>query len=213
MIKYDRNFAKAAEDNTPVYAPIPLSISIPHHDEWDEEIIDPETGEPTGETEHKERDWVETRSILHPTAADFALAGYLPLIDDKPTDPPAGYHYARQDSIEISEDKSHYSWLYALVENPPPKPRIFSKFNLELALFKAGLLAPVDAFIDSQSITNEQGETMPLRRAYSTALTFSEDNQYFGQFLEAIKQTLGIDDATVEAILEASISDESPVAG
>lgn len=70
-----------------------------------------------------------------------------------------------------------------LVDDPPPLPRVFSKLYLELALFKAGLLQAVDAFIDTQTITNEQGETMPLRRAYTTALTFSEDNEYFATFL------------------------------
>ena len=82
---------------------------------------------------------------------------------------------------------------------------MFSKLKLELALFKAGLLPVVDAFIDQQTITNEKGETMPLRRAYSTALTFAEDNEYFAPFLAAIKTTLGIDDETVEAILSTSV--------
>lgn len=63
---------------------------------------------------------------------------------------------------------------------PEQTGRVFSKMYLELALFKLGLLSAVDAFIDSQQITNEQGQTMPLRRLYDTALTFSEDNEYFG---------------------------------
>ena len=77
---------------------------------------------------------------------------------------------------------------------------------LELALFNAGLLTQVDAFIDSQSITNEQGQTMPLRRLYDTALTFSEDNKYFGQFKDALQTQLGLADEQVEAILATSIA-------
>lgn len=77
---------------------------------------------------------------------------------------------------------------------------------LELALFKAGLLSQVDNFIDSQSITNEQGQTMPLRRMYDTALTFSEDNEYFSQFKTALQAQLGLTNEQVEAILAASVT-------
>lgn len=84
--------------------------------------------------------------------------------------------------------------------------RVFSKMYLELALFKLGLLSAVDAFIDSQSITNEQGQTMPLRRLYDTALTFSEDNEYFSQFKAAMQAAVGLSDEQVEAILAASVA-------
>ena len=77
---------------------------------------------------------------------------------------------------------------------------------LELALFKAGILAQVDSFIDSQSITNEQGQTMPLRRMYGTALTFSENNEYFSQFKTALQAQLGLTNEQVEEILAASVA-------
>lgn len=89
---------------------------------------------------------------------------------------------------------------------PEQTGRVFSKMYLELALFKAGFLAQVDAFIDSQSITNKQGQTMPLRRLYDTALTFLEDNEYFRQFKTVLQAQLGLDDEQVEAILAASIA-------
>ena len=50
---------------------------------------------------------------------------------------------------------------------------------------------------------------MPLRRAYSTALTFAEDNEYFAPFLEGVKTALSIDDATAEAILNASVEGDA----
>ena len=89
---------------------------------------------------------------------------------------------------------------------PEQTGRAFSKMYLELALFKAGILAQVDNFIDSQSITNEQGQTMPLRRMYDTALTFSEDNEYFSQFKTALQTQLGLTNEQVEAILAASVA-------
>ncbi len=47
---------------------------------------------------------------------------------------------------------------------------------------------------------------MPLRRLYDTALTFSEDNEYFSQFKAALQTQLGLADEQVEAILAASVA-------
>lgn len=89
-----------------------------------------------------------------------------------------------------------------------PVGRVFSKLYLELALLNAGLLDAVDQFIDSQTISVEkdgQVYSMPLRRAYDTALTFSEDNQYFSTFKERLQDVLGITDQQVEQILSACV--------
>lgn len=203
MIKYNHDYAKPDENGYPLYAPIPLVLHIPHHEEWDEDVLDPETGEPTGETIHRESDWTEDKYVQQPEASDWAQAGYLKLYDTDPGLHEQGKHWQKTGRIVSATD--HYVWEYVLVDDPPPPPRVFSKLKLEIALFKAGLLPAVDSFIDSQTITNEQGETMPLRRAYSTALTFAEDNEYFAPFLAAIKSTIGIDDATAEEILSASV--------
>ena len=89
---------------------------------------------------------------------------------------------------------------------PEQNTRVFSKMYLELALFKAGLLEAVDNFIDSQTITNEQGQTLPLRRLYDTALTFSEDNEYFDKFKSELQTILGLTDEQVEEILSNCIA-------
>ena len=47
---------------------------------------------------------------------------------------------------------------------------------------------------------------MPLRRLYDTALTFSEDNEYFNQFKTALQQMLDISDEQLEEILSASVA-------
>ena len=47
---------------------------------------------------------------------------------------------------------------------------------------------------------------MLLRRLYDTALTFSEDNEYFSQFKTAIQQTIGVSDEQLEEILSASVA-------
>ena len=204
MIKYNRDYAKPDVNGYPLYAPIPLVLRIPHHDEWDEDVIDPETGEPTGEKEHKERDWTETRHIQQPGPSDWLAGGYKRLHDTDPGLHEQGKHWER--TGKIADADTYYFWEHVLVDDPPPPPRVFSKLYLELALFKAGLLDEVDAFIDSQKIIDKDtGKEMPLRRAYSTALTFAEDNVYFAPFLAAVKTTLGIDDETAEEILSASV--------
>lgn len=99
----------------------------------------------------------------------------------------------------------HKQW--ALVDAPPPPPRVFSKFALEGKLFEEGLMDQVDAFIDSQTITNSFGQTMPLRRRYNTALEFSEDHPDFDRVFKALKQLLGVSDAKAEEILASSVKD------
>ena len=146
---------------------------------------------------------LEGADYMHPTPDDYVRAGYRPLRDVGPGVNPPGQHWERDGKITTGGDC--WLWHYVLVDDPPPAPRVFSKLYLELALFKAGLLAAVDAFIDAKTITNDKGETMPLRRVYSTAITFSEENEYFAPFLAEAKQTLGVDDATAEAILAAAV--------
>lgn len=147
---------------------------------------------------------LDGRTILAPKATHYAKAGYLPLRDKRPTDAPDGKHWERKSTIEADGDYG-YRCVYALVDIPPPEPRVFSKIDLEAAVFKRGLLARLDAFVDAQTITNEMGDTMPLRRAYNTAQTFREDHPLFAKYLEAAKQALGIDDATAEEILSDAV--------
>lgn len=116
---------------------------------------------------------------------------------------------------ETTQMIEHYAqgdYGYRVVHNfnttPEPMPfRIFSKLSLEAKLFDEGLLEAVDAFIDSQTITNSYGQTMPLRRMYDTALEFSEEHPKFSMAVGALKQTLGISDEKVEEILAASTKD------
>ena len=88
-----------------------------------------------------------------------------------------------------------------------PVPRTFSKLRIEDALFRAGVLDAADAFIDAQTITNEHGKTMPLRRKYQTANDFSEAHPLFAQFKAALQTELGWTDEQVEAVLAASVKE------
>ena len=150
------------------------------------------------------------RGLYHPTDEEYRAMGWKKLIDYYDVSDP---DFVGDDLVHeltatvdvVVDGKDCISCCYR-VYDPVLGHRVFSKMYLELALFKAGLLQAADTFIDSQSITNEQGQTMPLRRLYDTALTFSEDNEYFGQFKAALQTQLGLADEQVEAILAASIA-------
>lgn len=94
-------------------------------------------------------------------------------------------------------------------EDKIAESRTFSKLYLEEALFKAGVLDAVDAFIDAQTITSERGQKMPLRRKYDTALDFSEAHPLFAKFKGALQAELGWTDEQVEAVLAASIKERT----
>lgn len=111
--------------------------------------------------------------------------------------------YDPEDAHRTYEESDEYVPTY--IVNPSPYRR-FSKLSLESVLFQAGLLDAVDAFIDAQVVTNEKGQTQPLRRFYNTANDFSEDHPLFTQYRELLKQNLGLSDEDVENILSKSVA-------
>ena len=152
MTKYNRNFAKPDADMRPLFCPMPLRIATPHHEEWDEDVVDPETGEPTSEKEHKSHDWTESRTVLRPDAEEAALAGYKPLSPDWPVDPaPEGKHYERTDKIE-ADGTDGYRWTYRLVDDPPPPPRRWTRLSIKTALAQAGMLDAAKTFLSASEI-------------------------------------------------------------
>lgn len=200
MTIYNRKFAKPAADGTPLYGPMPLGVEIPHHDEWDEPVIDPETGEPTGETQHMESDWVEKRTVIHPTAEDFKLMGYLPLVDDPPADPPQGQHYERTGTIGLDGDC--YKWVYALVDNPPPLPRRWTRLSIKTALATAGMLDAARQFLSATEIATGYTAWEAL-----TDCDYIEEGfptaERWNALLDGAAQALGKTRAEIDAFLDA----------
>lgn len=96
---------------------------------------------------------------------------------------------------------------YVPTRSDPPF-RTFSKLKLEGALFSKGVLDAVDAFIDSQTITNEYGQSMPLRRKYETAVDFSEAHPLFKPAVSELQRLLGWTDEQVEEVLSESVKDK-----
>ena len=195
MTKYDRKFCKPDENGKPLYCPLPLAVVIHHHDEWDEPVIDPETGDPTGETEHKTADWDEKRTEVFPTPEDKAAMGYLPLSYDYPVDPPEGKHYERTDKIEQNGDDG-YRWVYTLVDNPPSAPRVFSKLKCVAALMEAGVWQEVKNYIEGAGLYD----------LYLAAQDFREDNQYFVSGKAQLMTSRGWTEEQAEALLSQCVT-------
>lgn len=96
---------------------------------------------------------VNGRLKLHPTAEDYAANGYKPVTDRLPPDPaPSGYHYERTGRYGISPDGQSVIALYALVADPPPPPRRWSRLAIKTALAQAEMLAAARVHLASVEI-------------------------------------------------------------
>lgn len=130
------------------------------------------------------------RDYIHPTAEDYAKAGYLPLSPDYPVDPPEGKHYEQTDKIEPNGENG-YRWVYALVDNPPPAPRVFSKLKCVAALMEAGVWQEVKGYIEGAGLYD----------LYLAAQDFREDNPYFVSGKAQLMASLGWTEEQAEALL------------
>lgn len=92
----------------------------------------------------------------HPTAADYAAAGYLPVVTDPPSDPaPEGYHYEPRGWEIVTAKGVSTSFVerqYALVDDPPPPPRRWTRLALKTALAQAEMLDAAKAYLQSVEI-------------------------------------------------------------
>lgn len=205
-MKTNRNFGKL-EHETLIYAPAILRVVTHHHDEWDEPVIDPETGEPvidpaTGEpvTEHKTRDWDTWETKLWPTAEDYARMGWLKVIDERPSDPaPEGCHYEPRG---WEERDGAIRRVYEAVANPPPPPRRWTRLSIKTALATAGMLDAAKAFLSASEIATGYTAWEALtdcdyiEEGYPTAAAWNA-------LLDGAAQALGKTRAEVDAFLDA----------
>jgi len=83
-----------------------------------------------------------------------------------------------------------------------PASRTFSKLRLYAALSAIGKWDALRAWLEAQTVNGMNAWT-----AFSLAQDLSEDNELFGQWLAAAKAALGVDDATAESLLAASVKE------
>ena len=99
-MNYNYNFAKLV-GGEPEYAPLKLQ-NVPV--EFPPEI---EGGEPV----------IMLCTVSNPTAAQYAAAGYLPVVDAMPDDAPEGKHY---EPDNWAEENGQIVRTWALVDDPDP---------------------------------------------------------------------------------------------
>jgi len=138
---------------------------------------------------------INGRTILAPKATHYAKAGYLPLSYERPVDPPEDKHYERTDKIEPNGDGG-YRWVYALVDNPPPAPRVFSKLKCVAALIEAGVWNEVKDYIEGAGLYD----------LYLAAQDFREDNPYFTSGKAQLMTSLGWTEEQAEALLSQCVT-------
>lgn len=81
---------------------------------------------------------IDGREIWNPRAETYAAAGYLPVVDAAPSEPPReGYHYT-PDGWEERDGAIRRVWREEA--NPPPQPRRWSRLSIKTALATAGML-------------------------------------------------------------------------
>ena len=139
---------------------------------------------------------IDGRTILAPKAAHYARAGYLPLSPDWPVDPPQGKHYERTGTIE-PDGADGYRWVYRLVDDPPPPPRMFETADLVEALMEEGVWETARTWIVERDLLDLVLATKE----------FDETNANFQAGKAALQAALGWTDAEVEELLAKCVKE------
>ena len=94
---------------------------------------------------------IEGRMILNPSAATYKAAGWLPVADAAPVDPPSGSHYEPR-GWKVSADGERIEREYILVPDPPAPPRRWSRLSIKTVLAKAGSLDAAKSYLSAAEI-------------------------------------------------------------
>ena len=139
---------------------------------------------------------IDGRTILAPKAAHYLAAGYKPLLDEVPVDPPQGKHYERTGTIE-PDGAGGYRWVYRLVDDPPPPPRVFETADLVEALMEEGVWEQTRSWIVEQGMLDLVLATKE----------FDETNENFQAGKAALQSALDWTDAEVEELLAKCVKE------
>lgn len=139
---------------------------------------------------------INGRKVYNPKAVHCKIAGYLPLSPDWPVDPPEGKHYERTGTIE-PDGADGYRWVYTLVDDPPPPPRVFETADLVEALMAEGVWETARAWIVEQGMLDLVLATKE----------FDETNANFQAGKAALQTALGWTDEEVEELLAKCVKE------
>lgn len=143
---------------------------------------------------------INGRAVTGELPEDYlATLGFYPLDETPMPEARDGWHYEARYALTCS--RIVQSWVE--VENPPAPPRTFSKYKLKLAIADAGLLSQFEALLSSVEVRPGYSGAA----AFADAVTLDEDNLKFAEAVAAVKQTFGLTDEQVEAILASSVAE------
>lgn len=135
--------------------------------------------------------------IANPTAEQYAAIGAYPMAGNGEEgtgngEVPEG-KVAIPDGYELRDNAWHRVWRYEDAPEPP-KP-VYDKYKLVVALEEAGLLADFVALIKADPV-------MEIKWSAASRLDYDDDT--LTNALAVIKETLGVTDEQVAAILKAA---------
>lgn len=125
----------------------------------------------------------------NPTPEQYAAIGAHPRADDPAPTPPEG-KVAIPDGYELRDNAWHRVWRYE--DAPPPPPRVYDKYELVMAIERAGFLEDFVSLIRSDPV-------LELKWNAADYLDFSDGT--LQSAIDAIKESLGVTDEQVEAVL------------
>ena len=123
--------------------------------------------------------------------------GWYRLEETPAPEPREGYHFEARYAYDSAEAPTRVVRSWAEVQDPPP-PRSLSKVMLMRALKARSLWLPVKAFIEASEDYADE---------WALSTTLDEDNALIVSAVAALKQSLGLTDEQVEAILAASVAE------
>lgn len=127
----------------------------------------------------------------------LASIGWYRLAETPAPAPREGYHFEARFAYDSDETPTVIVQTWEEVADPPPPPRSLSKRRLYRALSAAGIWEPVKVYMESVGAWTD----------FDLATTLDEDDPLIVAAVAALKQSLGLSDAEVEAILAASVAE------
>ena len=145
---------------------------------------------------------VDGRLKLHPTAEDYAEHNppCWPVEDTPPTDPaPEGYHY---EPSGWEDADGAIRRVYALVADPPPPPRRWSRLSIKTALAQAEMLAAARQYLSAVEIASCYTAWEALTDCDYIEEGYPDATKW-NALLDGAAQALGKTRAEIDAFLDA----------
>lgn len=143
---------------------------------------------------------IEGRKVYNPKAVHYRIAGYLPVVEASPREPPReGYHYAHG-GLEERDGAIRRVWREEA--NPPPPPRRWTRRSIKTALADAHLLPAAKAFLGAHEL-NPDYTVLEALTDCDYIEEFYPDAEKWSALLDGAAQALGKTREEIDAFLDA----------